>query len=121
MRDRPIAEGVPPAAATDRLVVLASLGALTVLAWAYLWYAPMPMPVTSGGLRTFDYAALTLAMWFVMMIGMMVPSVAPTVLLYRRCRHVHRGFRGRVPGRLAGIFRGGHRVAGRDDFTRVDR
>jgi predicted metal-binding membrane protein len=44
----------------------------------------MPMPASSGGLRTPHYLTLTLAMWLVMMIGMMVPSAAPTVLMFDR-------------------------------------
>lgn len=44
----------------------------------------MPMPASSGGLRTPHYLAFTVAMWVVMMIGMMVPSAAPTVLLFDR-------------------------------------
>lgn len=74
----------PALPARDRLILLVALGALTVLSWAYLWLAPMPMPATSGGLRTTHYVALTFAMWLVMMIGMMTPSVAPTVLLFDR-------------------------------------
>jgi predicted metal-binding membrane protein len=70
--------------ARDRLTLLAALAALAALAWLYLWWAPMPMPVTSGGLRTFDYLLFTFLMWFVMMVGMMVPSVMPTVLLFNR-------------------------------------
>jgi predicted metal-binding membrane protein len=44
----------------------------------------MPMPASSGGLRTTHYLALTFAMWTIMMVGMMVPSAAPTVLLFDR-------------------------------------
>lgn len=44
----------------------------------------MPMPGSSGGLRTAHYLVVTFLMWFVMMVGMMVPSVAPTVLLFDR-------------------------------------
>ncbi len=57
---------------------------MAALSWAYLWFAPMPMPASSGGLRTIHYHLLTLAMWLVMMIGMMVPSAAPTVLMFDR-------------------------------------
>jgi len=64
--------------------MLVALAALTALAWAYLKWSPMPMPGTSGGLRTTRYLAVTFLMWFVMMVGMMVPSVAPTVLLFDR-------------------------------------
>ncbi len=76
----------------DRLVVLAALAAVVALAWAYLAYivlaqpvmdmdaiamAAMPPPVWDAG-----YFAATLAMWMVMMVGMMLPSAAPTVLLF---------------------------------------
>ena len=74
----------PALPARDRLTLLATLVALAALAWAYLWWAPMPMPATSGGLRTVHYALLTFLMWLVMMAGMMMPSVAPTVLLFDR-------------------------------------
>jgi predicted metal-binding membrane protein len=70
--------------ARDRYTLIAALAALAALAWVYLWVSPMPMPASSGGLRTSHYAIVTFLMWFVMMIGMMVPSVAPTVLLFRR-------------------------------------
>ncbi len=65
-------------------MLLAALAALTVLAWAYLRWSPMPMPASSGGLRTTHYLIVTFLMWFVMMVGMMTPSVAPTVLLFHR-------------------------------------
>ncbi|WP_037502644.1 DUF2182 domain-containing protein [Sphingomonas jaspsi] len=75
-----------------RLVTLSGLAALTVLAWVWIWLgagmeratpAPMPdmaMPV-SWDLPRF---ALTLSMWWVMMVAMMTPSAAPVVLLYAR-------------------------------------
>ena len=44
----------------------------------------MPMPGASGGVGSASYAGLTFLMWFVMMIGMMLPSVGPTVLLFQR-------------------------------------
>lgn len=72
MRDRP------------GLVSLAALAMLAALAWAWLVTSPMPMPATSGGLRTAHYAISTFTMWFVMMVDMMTPSVAPTVLLFDR-------------------------------------
>jgi predicted metal-binding membrane protein len=75
---------VPALPSRDRAIIVGALGALTALAWAYLALAPMPMPGTSGGLRTPHYYALTLAMWLVMMVGMMTPSVTPAVLLFDR-------------------------------------
>jgi predicted metal-binding membrane protein len=80
----PAATDAPALPARDKLILFAALTALVALAWAYLWLAPMPMPATSGGLRTLDYLVLTFLMWFVMMVGMMVPSVVPTVLLFDR-------------------------------------
>ena len=70
-----------------RGVTIASLVALTGLAWA--WTATgagmdagmgMHMPMA----WTVERILLTLAMWWVMMVAMMVPAAAPTVLLYAR-------------------------------------
>jgi len=88
----------------DRLVVLAALGALTILAWVYILRLAVTMGVAADGMNMtgFRLAAsaagmvmrpaleawsgteflFTLVMWIVMMIGMMTPSVAPIVLLY---------------------------------------
>lgn len=105
----------------DRLVVLAGLIALTLLAWLYLlrmagdmramageqnMHAAMGMPDMAG------WGAASLfglfLMWTVMMVGMMLPSAAPTLLLvtsvYRR--------RGRSGARaLAAAFAGGYLLA----------
>jgi len=69
----------------DRLTALASLLAIISLAWVYLWIdadrmdAPM-MPMARG----WNLGSLlsTALMWSVMMIGMMLPSAAPAILLY---------------------------------------
>jgi predicted metal-binding membrane protein len=87
----------------DRVVVIAALAAATALAWAYvLWLADdmrmggMDMTgfrMVPAGLGIMMPAAapwapvefaFVFAMWAVMMIGMMTPSVAPTVLIYAR-------------------------------------
>lgn len=73
----------------DRLIVAIGTAAVAALAWAYLasgagmdteMMAVMPdmapMPWTPL------YAALLFVMWWVMMVAMMAPSAAPTVLLY---------------------------------------
>ena len=78
---RPTPAALP---ARDRWTLLVALAALATLAWAYLKWSPMPMPGSSGGLRTAQYLTVTFLMWFVMMAGMMVPSAAPTVLLFDR-------------------------------------
>jgi predicted metal-binding membrane protein len=68
-----------------RGVTIAGLAAVTALAWA--WTASgagmgtgMAMPMAWDATR----ALLTLAMWWVMMVAMMVPAAAPTVLLCAR-------------------------------------
>ena len=84
--------------------MLIALAALTALAWAYLKWSPMPMPGSSGGLRTAHYLAVTFLMWFVMMAGMMVPTVAPTVLLFDRV--ARRSAPGATVGRTAPFVAG---------------
>jgi len=81
----------------DRWIVVASLAGITALAWAYLvvlaqamasmgnpggWRAFMGlMPMGRWGLPEY---ALGFAMWALMMIGMMIPSAAPMIVLYSR-------------------------------------
>jgi predicted metal-binding membrane protein len=85
----------------DRVVILTSLFVIAFLAWACLfWFASamkMDMPGPAMGMPgmaedmspafstwTFPHAVVIFAMWAIMMIGMMTPSVAPVVLLYTR-------------------------------------
>jgi predicted metal-binding membrane protein len=84
----------------DRVVILVALLTLATLAWAYvLWLAAqmrmdMPaarmIPATLGWMVPADsrWSALELTlvflMWAVMMIGMMLPSAAPMLLIYAR-------------------------------------
>ena len=65
-------------AARSRAVTLVALGLLAALAWGYL---------LSGAAMASGTIAAGIAMWFVMMVAMMVPAAAPTILLYAR---VHR-------------------------------
>ncbi len=87
----------------DRAVVLGALAALTVLAWAdILWLAD---DMAMGGMDMTGFRMIpagrglmmpasepwrpiefgyVFVMWVVMMIGMMTPSVAPTILIYAR-------------------------------------
>ena len=84
----------------DRLAIWGGLGALSALAWLYLWR----MPTTSGGMAMNGMAGmagmaampgmsmaspwsatalwLTFLMWAVMMVAMMLPSAAPMVATY---------------------------------------
>ena len=75
----------------DRGLVLVSLLTLAALAWTYLWLEadamdrmmlgerPMIMLPTAANAGTL---ALAFLMWAIMMVGMMVPSAAPMILLY---------------------------------------
>ena len=104
----------------DRLVVLAALAAVVALAWAYLVYvvlaqpamdmdavamAAMPPPDWDAG-----YFAATLAMWMVMMVGMMLPSAAPTVLLFDALQR-QGGAARRRDRRATALFAAGYVVA----------
>src|ERR1700751_3087076 len=87
----------------DRIIVLGALAILTVLAWADLvWLAD---DMAMGGMDMSGFRMIpagqglmmpasepwkpiefgyVFAMWAVMMIGMMTPSVAPMILIYAR-------------------------------------
>jgi len=71
---------------------LAGLAAVALLCWAWLVPAALDMQGDMRGLAAWmmpahwdaTYASLIFAMWSVMMIAMMLPSAAPTALLYER-------------------------------------
>jgi predicted metal-binding membrane protein len=87
----------------DRAIIIASLAALTALAWSELaWLAD---DMAMGGMDMTGYRmipagqslmmpasapwqpiefAYVFAMWVVMMVGMMTPSAAPIILIYAR-------------------------------------
>jgi len=89
------------AARRDRVVAIWTLTAMVVLAWLFLWLeavamqssgsgsgllaslAAVVMPVVPMGWSwTPGWLTLTFLMWTVMMTGMMLPSAAPSILLY---------------------------------------
>jgi predicted metal-binding membrane protein len=77
----------------DRVVTVLALGGVTALAWLGLVVqaqymsdmagdmTDMVMPLTDAW--TASYVSLTFAMWWVMMLGMMLPSTVPMILTYR--------------------------------------
>lgn len=66
----------------DRAVVLAGIALLTLASWAYLAHLVRAMgPLDRCG--AIELAAL-LGMWVVMMTAMMLPSVAPLILMFAR-------------------------------------
>lgn len=69
----------------DRAVMLLSLGLLTFISWAYMWYlAADAMALCSVNTRPWRAADLLsdFAMWSVMMVAMMVPSTSPMILAF---------------------------------------
>lgn len=83
--------GIEAALQRDRRVVAVSLVLVVALAWLYLWrdaaamshmeMAGMPMAGMQHAVGA-GAIALTFAMWTIMMVGMMLPSAAPAILLY---------------------------------------
>ncbi len=73
----------------QRVAIAAALAGLTALCWLYLFVAaadmramaamPMTMPMEPKGAVDL---VLLLAMWWVMMVGMMLPSAAPMILTF---------------------------------------
>lgn len=99
----------------DRRVTLAGLIAVFLLcAWYVLdgagtgmdtlamttWQFPPPRYPDQADAWSLTYAFVMLAMWWVMMIAMMLPSAAPTLLLYARV-HRHYQPRGTAPHTLS--------------------
>lgn len=96
----------------DRLIVIGALALVTALAWAWLLSNPMPMappaannmssmpgmegmdmPAMAPGFTAWSpgHALAMFAMWTIMMIGMMAPSVSPMILLYVQVARHARG------------------------------
>jgi predicted metal-binding membrane protein len=85
----------------QRVVIVAALAGIAALAWIYLFIEAADMTVAMTGMdRTMAMPpmsavelVLLFAMWWVMMIGMMLPGVAPMILTFatvnrqRRARH----------------------------------
>jgi predicted metal-binding membrane protein len=75
-----------------RVVTVLALGGVTAVAWLWLVMqarfmsdmagdmTDMVMPLTDAW--TVSYVSLTFAMWWIMMLGMMLPSAVPMILTY---------------------------------------
>lgn len=100
----------------DRLVVGASLIAVTVVAWFYLLWLGHSMGMDGGMVMAPAYQpwdatrfVFMFVMWAIMMVGMMTPSTAPMILLYARVgRQAERQGR---PLAATGFFAGGYLLA----------
>ncbi len=96
----------------DRWFVLAGLAGVTALAWAYLVVMAgdmdaMAMPAVEAW--SVEDLWLMVVMWAVMMVGMMLPSATPMILLYATVSRRQRG-RGHVFA-PTGLFVAGYVVA----------
>lgn len=71
----------------DRFIALGGIGIVVLLAWGYL-LAGAGVDMSMAGMEmdpmpwSPDHALIVFIMWWVMMIAMMLPSAAPTVLLF---------------------------------------
>ena len=68
----------------DFLTIGISLGGVTLLSWLYLFSMASGMPMGAMQIQPWsaNYFLMMFLMWAIMMVGMMLPSVAPTVLIY---------------------------------------
>ena len=72
----------------ERIVVLLALTGVTVIAWLYLFAARRNMDMAMPGMDDMPDTAMpftapwVFAMWWVMMLGMMLPSAAPMILTF---------------------------------------
>ena len=101
----------------DRVLVIIALAILSVLSWVYL--AVLAKDMTQGnmslmGMETMGAMTATMSqwslttfalmamMWWVMMVGMMVPNAAPMILLFATV--TRKGAAGQNPGRRIALF-----------------
>jgi predicted metal-binding membrane protein len=104
--------------ARDRLILLAGIAAITILAWFYTIREAQAMEAMHAGMDmtgvlmqswTAQDAITMFLMWTIMMIAMMTPSAAPMVLIFdlhsRQRKANHR------PYASAGVFLGGYLIA----------
>jgi predicted metal-binding membrane protein len=110
----------------DRMVLLVALVAVTAIAWIWILLGAgtgmnavaMTVGARMSGMAgmmmapvawTAGYAGLMFAMWWVMMVAMMLPTAAPILLLFARVNRAERaGDRPYVP---TGIFAAGYLAA----------
>jgi len=92
----------------DRRIVALSLVGVTILAWLYLVRASADMDSAMARGISWDAPRLLLTfwMWVVMMVGMMLPSASPMILMFARINRDHRG--GSEPFVPTAVFTAGY-------------
>src|SRR4051812_5356478 len=69
----------------ERYLILALLLLLTLAAWVFLLWPPLPMQAAGNmGLTMGLSGSLFLLIWVVMMVAMMFPSAAPMILMFSK-------------------------------------
>jgi predicted metal-binding membrane protein len=71
----------------ERIVILSALGVMVLLSWVYLFDMARAMEAgrcasMTGEPWSVGYFTAMLVMWIIMMVGMMVPSAIPMILIY---------------------------------------
>src|SRR4051794_211086 len=86
----------------DRVVVAVALSVVVSLSWIWIAFGSgldlnaIDMTSMPSGMAmeppawSIAYAAVVFIMWWVMMVGMMLPSAAPVLLLFARMSRVER-------------------------------
>lgn len=101
----------------QRVVIAAALAGIAALAWLYLFLAAADMTAAMAGMdramamppKDAVDLLLLFAMWWVMMVGMMLPGVAPVILTFAT---VNRNRRARAePYVPAALFAAGYLLA----------
>jgi predicted metal-binding membrane protein len=97
----------------ERVAIVAALAALVVLCWLYLFDEVRQMAAMDPAMAMPPKRAaelpLLLAMWWLMMIGMMLPSAAPMILTFAA---INRGRRSRgQPYTPTALFTAGYLLA----------
>ena len=96
----------------DFLAIGISLGGITLLSWLYLYSMASSMSMPMGAMqiqpRSAHYFLMMFLMWAIMMVGMMLPSVAPTVLIYAAI--ARKAATGNTPVAPTGAFISGYVV-----------
>lgn len=101
----------------QRVVIVAALGGIAGLAWLYLFLEAGDMTAAMAGMdramvmppKDAVDLLLLFAMWWVMMVGMMLPGVAPVILTFAT---VNRNRRARAePYVPAALFAAGYLLA----------
>ena len=83
------ASGMAPSVASrDRILLLGGISAITLAAWAYLYWDSHTMNcarwMSAGSLWNLPGFFTMLTMWSIMMVAMMLPSAAPMVITFAR-------------------------------------